>query len=336
MFTKDSRTENFLTSMGVEWKYSNAIKYSDLMLGWDKVNLSRPVPIIEDAVFEYASLIESGSPAPAVILSDTDSGFRVLDGVQRIASGRITGCTQLSAYIVKSDSDDLLDCISVLANSRLQGRAEPPEWTRRRAVELLVVERGLSADEVARMGGWKSSDLMSIARAIELSKAIVSIGGPELPDSILDVVASRTVVQEIVASSKPMCEFFNTVKRAKLSAKDAVPYADAFFAPISRQSSRHTTYSERMAEIKDDAEIQIRLHGRRGAAQPRDVSIIRTLKAAVTLLDEAIESGDQLLYVDEFFRLIKKIDERVRQCTSKHESPRKSRTPADMWSKRDE
>jgi hypothetical protein len=67
MFTKDSRTENFLTQMGVEFRYSNDVRFSDLESKWRLHNIARPVAIREDAVAEYATLMENGSAAPAVI-----------------------------------------------------------------------------------------------------------------------------------------------------------------------------------------------------------------------------------------------------------------------------
>jgi hypothetical protein len=324
MFTTDNRTENFLTSLGVEFKYTNAIRFSDLRGGWDKDNLSRPVAIREEAVFEYASLIETGSPAPAVILVDTDNGFRVLDGVQRLAAARIADCTQVSAYVVSSDSEDTLLCINVLANARLQGRAEPPEWTRRRAVEVLVLERGMSIEEVARMGGWKVSDIASTARVLEWGKAICSIGGPGLTDSVIEVIADRISV--------PICDFMHTLKRAKLSAKDATAYADEFFAPITKASNKHSIYAGRLAAIKEDPEIDIRLHGRRGTGQRKDVSIVRALKSVLTLLDEVNGDSEPLRYVDEFFRLLKSIDDKIRECAPQYPKKQQARTPADMWS----
>lgn len=65
MFTKDSRTETFLAQMGVTFRYTNTLTLADLSPGWDQQNLARPVPKREEAVMEYATLMESGSPAPA-------------------------------------------------------------------------------------------------------------------------------------------------------------------------------------------------------------------------------------------------------------------------------
>ena len=50
-------------------------------------------------------------------------------------------------------------------------------------MEVLVVGRGMSAAEVAKMGGWKPADVKRIAEAIELQSRICHFGGPELSDA---------------------------------------------------------------------------------------------------------------------------------------------------------
>ena len=64
MFAKDSRVENFLTHMGVGWKYVNDFKYDNLEPTWEQQNLGRSQAKMEEAILEYASRMEAGSPAP--------------------------------------------------------------------------------------------------------------------------------------------------------------------------------------------------------------------------------------------------------------------------------
>jgi hypothetical protein len=85
MFTTDSRTETFLTQMGVSYQYTNTVSFGSLRRGWENRNIARPTPQREQAIWEYALLMEQGSPAPAVILHETDKGLDVLDGVQRLS-----------------------------------------------------------------------------------------------------------------------------------------------------------------------------------------------------------------------------------------------------------
>lgn len=331
MFTKDSRTENFLTSLGADFKYTNDAGFANLEDGWDTTNLARPVPIRDDAVLEYAALMESGSAAPAPILHDKGGKFAVLDGIQRLTSAKMVGSTKLSAYVVTCDSDDVLAVIRVLANARLQGRAEPPEWTRKRAVEILVVQRGLSVEEVARMGGWKPAEIKRTAKIIDWGFKIRSAGGPVLPDNMIETVSRYMPEEDLIAASVPIVEFFNTIKAAKFSNGDAEPYITEFFQKISKPSKRQALYTERLSEFQELQEVQTRIHGRRGAGLTKDINLRRSLKTAVTILDDMIECGDDIPYVDEFFKLLKSLEKKLRSVAP-NPRPQESRVPADKWS----
>jgi hypothetical protein len=75
MFTTDSRTENFLTAMGIKYEYCNGLRLpDDFAKGWNTENIGRPVAVREDAVLEYAALMEAGSAAPSPILCKTEIG----------------------------------------------------------------------------------------------------------------------------------------------------------------------------------------------------------------------------------------------------------------------
>jgi hypothetical protein len=327
MFTKDNRTENFLTQMGVDYSYTNNLSIDSLVDDWQKINIARPVPIREEAVEEYASLMESGSAAPAPIIFENE----ILDGVQRIAAAELFGATKISAYIVKSDSEDVTCAIRVLANARLQGRAEPAEWTRRKAVEVLVVGRGLSIDEVARMGGWKKADIATIASAIELSTKVQSIGGPILSDKMLKAISGYTTEEVIEKTPVPIAKFFRLIKTANFSTETAEPYIEQFFRPMSKPSKAHSIFSERFCEFAADPEVEARVKGRRSVGLSLDIRLRRALKTCITVLDEAVESGSLPLYIDEFFKLSGEIDEKLHEISPQHRRTASGRVPSDMW-----
>jgi len=331
MFTKDSRTETFLTQMGVEFKYSNNVKFADLRVGWETTNLSRPVPIRDDAVLEYSNLMISGSPAPAAILHITENKLVVLDGVQRLAAAMLVEMSTFSAYLVNCDSDNLVASINVLSNARLQGRPEPAEWTRKRAVEVLVVERGLSIEEVSRMGGWKPAQVKATAIALEWDKLIVDIGGPTLPDSMLQLISNATTLDTVRDCPKPIAAFCNMIKRARLSTDDAAPYVDEFFDRVAKPSKRFEVYSSRLATIKSTPEIEIRIKGRKGGHIPKDMQLRRTLRTAITTLDEMLTDCDSVFYVDEFFKLTRDIEKRLHKFPHKHPEAITVSVPADKW-----
>jgi hypothetical protein len=334
MFTTDNRTENFLTQLGARFEYRNSIKLpSEFAEGWGTDNIGRPEPVRDEAVLEYASLMESGSAAPGPVLIKTPGGYRVLDGMQRLHAAVLQDTTRISAYVVMTDSPDLIAMIRVLANARLQGRAEPAEWTRRRAVEVLVVQQGMTATEVASLGGWKSSEIQRIACAIELQDRITNIGGPEMPDNILSKLSPHLQAGgPLEQAQEPVIAFLHTIKKAKMSCQMSEPFIEEFFTPVKQRSNSHEQFRERLKELHGDPEIHARLTGRRKIDCPKDVTLLKELKAANTTLDDILTTGHAVNNVDEFFRLLEKIRSKL-QSVSRNPEGQKARVPADMWSK---
>lgn len=332
MFAKDNRTENFLTQMGVEFSYTNNLAIRNLVPNWEKINIARPVPVREEAVEEYAALMEAGSAAPAPITFKTDAGVEILDGVQRIAAANLLGDTKISAYLVSSDSEDVTSAIRVLSNARLQGRAEPAEWTRRKAVEVLVVGRGLSVEEVSRMGGWKKVEVAAIAKALDWSYKVQAIGGPVLSDKMLGAVARCTTQTVLEKTPEPIADFLRVLQKAKFSADDAEPYIEDFFKTVTKRSRAHAVFTERFNLFESDPEVAARVKGRRSPGLSLDVNLRRAMKTCITVLEEIAASGEELVYIDEFFKISGEIETKLHELAKQHQHPKSSRVPADMWS----
>lgn len=331
MFTTDSRTENFLTSLGVKFNYVNGIMLpGDFVPDWNTDNIGRPVAVREDAVIEYASLMEAGSAAPSPVLGKTEHGFRVLDGVQRLSAAALNETTRVSAYVVRTDSDDLLASIRVLANARLQGRAEPPEWTRRRAVEVLVVERGMSSAEVAQMGGWKPADVKKIAEAIELQTRITHAGGPDLPDTLLAELKPYVKGKLLAQATDPIVGFLHTLKKSRISVSDATPYVASFFAAMPKAADPFKVYTERLKGLHEEAEIRARLLGRQVTELPRDVVLLKALKSAETVAGEILTHGERVPNVDEFFRILNRITDQLKSIAP-NKKAKTTQVPSDLW-----
>lgn len=326
MFTKDSRTENFLTQMGVAFEYRNGIRFHDLRGDWQAKNVARPKPVREDAVVEYAALMESGSAAPAPILRDLSGGLDVLDGVQRLSAEMLAGFSSFSSYVMTTTSEDTAATIRVLANARLQGRAEPAEWTRRRAIEVLVLGRGMTCEEVAKMGGWRVADVSRIAKAIDYQAAVIGIGGPELPDATLGVIAEHAAKEHLAKSPKLVANFLHLIKKGQFSHADAAPHIASFFSRAS-----HSDYAVKLEEFRADPDVEVRLTGRKSPGLSPDVKLRREILAAITVLDEITEHGEELRNADEFFRLLKQLDAKLRKLAPRNQPPVSTRTPADMW-----
>jgi hypothetical protein len=332
MFTPDSRTENYLNQMGVKWKYTNAIRFNNLVAGWDTKNIARPVVVRDDAVEEYAALTMNGSMAPAPILVMTQSGLDVVDGIQRLTAAQLCNETSISAYVLECDSEELIATLHVMSNARLQGRAEPMEWTRRRAVEILVCVHGMSCEEVAKIGGWRVQDIESISKAIEYRKAIESIGGPgNLPDSLLSVVSKNTDKQNLLLSGPVGAEFFEVLKRSGFSAEDAEPHIENFFQPISKVANCRKCYSDRLDEFLSDPDVEVRVKGRKGCVMPPDIKLRRGMKVVLGIIEDIKKSGNNLVGADEFFKLSQQIRDGVHELSSKHKKRVVVRVEADRY-----
>jgi len=313
MFTTDNRTENFLTQLGVKFEYRNGILLpSGFVKGWDTENIGRPVAVREDAVLEYSSLMESGSAAPAPILVEYPDGMKPLDGVQRLKAAELLDTSRISAYVIETDSEDLIAMIRVLANARLQGRAEPAEWTRRRAVQVLVVERGMTHAEVAAMGGWAKAEVGRIAQAIAVQNRISELGGPKLPDTMLSLLNGKVKKSQLAKAADPIVGFLSTLKQSQMSASDAEPYVDSFFAPVPKAKNPHNTYRDRLDLVHKDPEIIARTTGRRIGELPKDAVLLRTLKSAETTVDQMLSNGKRVTYVDEYFHIIGRIEKKLK------------------------
>ena len=252
----------------------------------------------------------------------------VLDGLQRLAAAETVGFTRYAAYVITTDSDDLAEAIRVVANARLQGHAESAEWTKRNAVQRLIVDLGMSPEDVSAMGGWRSSDLKRLAEILDWGFQVRCIGGPQsLADGIVSRIAGATTKKELRRASKPIASFLNALVKGRFSTTDAEPYIDEFFRPASKASA----YGERLKEFTENEEVETRLHGRASSGMSTGVKLRRAMRTAIGILDAAIDGNEKLQYVDEFFRLSKQIDKRLSKLAPHHKAAGKPRVTDDKW-----
>ena len=314
MFCKDNRQENLLTKFGVSWKYVNGVTFNQLSLNWEQSNFGRTTAINEAVVVEYAQRTEAGSSAPAPILRNGAKGYGVLDGVQRLSAKKLLGTTSFSAYIVDTDSDLLATQIRVLANHLLAGHPESAEWTRKQAVQLLILEGGMSIEEVARLGGWRTKDVEEDKLCMDLGFAIRCIGGPEkLPKGVLLKMAEHAKMDDFRAAPKPVADFCNDLKKGKFSNGDSEPFIKQFFS-VNRASRKnlHEQFAKRLGDFRKDAEVAARLDGRSPQKRKGDIKLRSAMKSVVTITEELISAGSDILYVDEFFHLWNRVESNLK------------------------
>jgi len=308
MSVKDSRTENFLTQMGANWKYTNNVTFNMLMEGWDDFNLARPgvKAKIEDAILEYAALMEAGSAAPAPILWKTPKGMEVLDGVQRLSAEQMAGATKFSAYVIDTDSASFARTIRIFANLRLQGgHQEDAQWTMAQAITILVNEHNMSAQEIAKLGGWKLSEVEKKKEYLDWSFTIRQIGGPDkLTQGIVKEIATHAKLHDLHAASKPIAEFCRDLVRGKFSNGDSAPHIQTFFEGVRPRKNLHDEYERRLESFRKDPEVERRLQGRPSTHLSGETRIRRSLKTAHTEIKRVLNQHLPVPYVEEFYHML--------------------------------
>lgn len=319
MFTTDSRAENFIDSVGGKFRYTNDMKFSLLTPDWRDANLGRSQVRIDGAVLEYGSLMDKGSAAPAPILWKNKTGrHEVLDGIQRLLAEWDRHPLTFSAYIVDTDSKAMASKIRVFSNYRLQGGyQESAEWTLSRAIEVLVGGGAMSLEEVADIGGWSLATVRDKKQNMDYGDAIRNIGGPaKLPDSIVRIVAKNAPRSDFADASKPLCEFFSAIKKMRLSAEEAEPHIEGFFAVPRHKGKLFSQFTEKLAEFHKDEEVATRLADptrRRYQPITPEGRLMRSLKSSLTTARRIQDKGDKIPYVAEYFQVLSQTHKVLRQ-----------------------
>ena len=310
MFLDDPRSERFLDSLGAKWRYANDIIFDHVDPHWDQINLGRSVIQIPSAVAEYGALMDAGSAAPApIIWLNPETGFyEVLDGVQRMLAEEIRKPASFSAYVVITDSIDMVKKIRVFANYRIQGNhCETAEWTLGRVVELLVNTGVMTIEEASTVGGWTISQVRDKKHLMDYGEAIQAIGGPEhVPDVILRLIAKNTTIDDMDAASQPIACFINDIRKMRLTAAEADPYIEQFFLVQASKGKLYTQYQKKLKEFRDDDDVKDRLADpsrHRRQAMSAEMKIRKALRSAITTCTSILEAGDTVPNMEEFFTL---------------------------------
>jgi len=321
---KDSRTEAFLTRMGVDWKWTQA-KVTDLVPNW-QTNIARPCALRDDAIENYACLAENGSPPPGPILRRTERGCEVADGVQRItALIDYLKVNEFGAYEFETDSDTLATAIRLLANPSLQGHPEAMQWTKRQAVELLVIQKGMSLEEVSHMSGWKLADLKRLHTILSWGFVIRVSGGPTggpregLSDGVVMAIAAHAKLDDFKVAPKPIAEFCHDLKRGKFTNGDglssAVPHVETFFGGIDRKKGakpRHKQFEQRLNRFRQDPDVVTRLGGRKSSPQSPEMKLRQTMRSTLTVSTSLLNARAEVRYMEEFFQLWNQVEHNLK------------------------
>jgi ParB-like chromosome segregation protein Spo0J len=306
MFVKDDRAANLLTAFGVQWKYSNDVNIDDLYPDWEKDNAGRRLATNDEAVLEYAARMENKENAPAVILRKTSRDYEVLDGIQRIKAAVLNKATRISAYVVTTDSDALADQVRVLANRKLSGYREDPQWELRQAIQILIGKHGMSVEETSRLLGMKKERVEEEKTFLDWSFEIRRIGGPhDMKKGVVHQVAEHAKLHDLHSASKPIAEFLHDLNKAKFTNGESEPVIKEFFGDIVRKGKNSTfeQYTEKLERFRDDPEVKTRLEGRPRDKRSPEILLRQAMKNCLTVAKKVAKAKSDITYVDEYYQL---------------------------------
>jgi hypothetical protein len=320
MFQKDSRTESFLSQMGVGWKYTNGVRSEQLKPNWFKENQGRrgSQPQNTDAIDEYAALMEMGSPAPAPILNKSATGHAVLDGVQRLSAHIIKRQqTIFPAYVCSITDDQTILIIRTFANTRLCGSYAP---SRRDSIVLALAnliinsDRPLSLEDIASIGGWSVKDIKSEYCRLEVVERLRRIGVPyevatQLKKGVAIAMYDNIPLHDFEAAPEIVGHFARDLISARFENGDSEQFVKQF-ASVKRNKGEgvlRQQLQENYDEFITDPEVLTRLSGRQKRSMPSDCNVKRALLAAKTACQNAVNSKEIVYNVNEFFDIISDI-----------------------------
>lgn len=304
MFAKDTRTEKLLDSWGFTWEYSNSVKFKDLLPKWETHNEGRSKVKMESAISNYLQRTKAGSMPPGPILHSSPKGFDPLDGVQRLAMAQHLGWSTFNAYVVTCEDKSLLMAFRIMANSLLAGHPESAEWTKRTAVEKLIINGKMSTEDVARLGGWKVKDIQDEKTAQLWGFKIRCNGGPALPKNFLLALDKHSSLATLDKAAAPIVEFIEDLRHCQFATEEAIPYmAELFSEPLPKNGSLHKVFTEKLENFRNNPEISTRLYGRHGNPQDYGTRLASSMKRVLTIASEIASGKKQVYHIDEYFRI---------------------------------
>jgi hypothetical protein len=305
MFTTDERAASYLKFNGIQFEYHDCVKYAELHPEWKNNNLGRRQCIDQDAVFDYACRMESGSAAPAVILMPQAEGLLVLDGVQRLMAGEENKLTSCCAYVCsKRTSLAKQHLVRVCSSGSINGQHTPDKmFLLETAVEILYFGDHCSYEEIARAIGTTVTKIQEEARFQTTSKKMESVGydGKLLSRGskwFVTMIGKYADATDWEIAPGPLREMLKTCEMVASKNGFLDPLMQEFFdVKRAARSDRHDQFTRKVCELKKAPEIIQKLAGGKGKQHLEH--ILPALRRVLCSLDKAV-AADEIVH-DKLF-----------------------------------
>ena len=330
LFTRDSRSEKFLQSVGVGYRYSKTMTFEQLEPKWDAYNLGRSQVVVEKAVETFGTLMDKGSlaPAPIIWLNPETKKYEVLDGIQRLLAAELRQPSVWPGYVVTTDSFVTAKKLRVFANYRLQGGyQESSDWTLESAVVLLLNSNLMSVEEISEVGGWSPSVIRDKKQVVDFGSAIRGVGGPDkLSDALIRVMAKHSKPQDFEEAPVALAGFTNDIQTMRLSAEAAEPYIEQFFSTTRSRGNLFQQFEKKLQDFRNSDDVATRLADpsrRRYQAMTPDGRLHKALTSALTTVTGIRDNGDFIEDTTEYYQLVNRIQSTLQQIAKINKKGRK-------------
>ncbi len=298
MFATDSRTENFLTHIGVKYEYVDSLPMDVLTPDWRTNNLGRQTAVDSDAVLEYGSLMENGSSAPAVIVMATPKGFVVLDGVQRLSASELNRETTFSAYVLDAKTSLAKQhLVRITANARINGQHTPDKsWILQQAVAVLYFEDNCSVQELSRSVGRPVADVEKEIRFQTSVQKMESVGYEgnltrrKTHKWFASMIGKYAKHDDWSAAPEPIRQMLEILDECSFKNGNVEHLVKDFFDINRKTKDRHVQLTDKLRHLRDDPQVREKLKSGRKRTPLED--ILPGLRRATTTLAKAVKRGD--------------------------------------------
>lgn len=173
----DKGVETRITNRGAQCEYCDSVPVAEMDREWRRHNAGRPCEAVrQDLVLAIGVAVEQKNPMPQIILARAASGYKVIDGHQRLGCGvDIYSISHAPATILIAPTQKLIDELSISENSR-HGEKPNRVWLIQQALEHARRYSITDVGEVARIAGVGKPVIESEIRRGEVRELLESSG----------------------------------------------------------------------------------------------------------------------------------------------------------------
>jgi ParB family chromosome partitioning protein len=217
----------------------------------------------QEKLEELAQSIREKGVLQPLLVKKTDKGYVIIAGERRWRASQLAGKKEVPVIVKELSDHEILE-IALIENIQRQD-LNPIEESE--SYQRLIIDLGLTQDEVAKRVGKDRSTIANSLRLLKLSKEVrdkiatneLSVGHARCLISIEDKSLQNQIMEEILQKSYSVRQVEQIVKKLRESSSTQEAGQEAGAEP----EPDWTAYNAVAQELKNyfDARVEIKAHG---------------------------------------------------------------------------